>query len=119
VLPNSEPLKMYIGGMGGTGKTQVLTALCKYFEIRQEAYQFVVVAPTGSAAALISGSAYHSVLGINDMNGEAQTTKTMTQVCTQGVNYIFLDEVSMLQWVKKLPQCLLVLERLEWCETMT
>ena len=96
VLPNSEPLKMYIGGMGGTGKTRVLTALCKYFEIRQEAYRFVILAPTGSAAALISGSTYHSVLGINDMmSGDS---KTLMQVRTrlQGVDYIFLDEISML-----------------------
>ena len=32
VLPSSEQLKMYIGGMGGTGKTQVLKAVCKFFE---------------------------------------------------------------------------------------
>ena len=98
VLPNSEPLKMYIGGMGGTGKTQVLKALSKFFEARQEAHRFIIVAPTGSAAALLSGSTYHSVFGINEMNSEAQTTKTMIQVRTRllGVDYIFMDEVSML-----------------------
>jgi hypothetical protein len=62
------------------------------------AYRFIIVAPTGSAAALLSGSTYHSVFGINDMSGEAQATKALTQVCTrlQGVDYIFMDEVSML-----------------------
>ncbi|KAF8713523.1 hypothetical protein AX14_012976 [Amanita brunnescens Koide BX004] len=98
VLPNSEPLKMYIGGMGGTGKTQVLKAVSYFFEKRNEAYRFMIVAPTGSAAALLSGSTYHSAFGINDMSGEAQATKAMTQVRTrlQGIDYIFLDEVSML-----------------------
>ena len=98
VLPNSEPLKMYIGGMGGTGKTQVLKAVSKFFESRQEAYCLIIVAPTGSAAALLSGSTYHSVFGINDMSSEAQATKTMIQVRTRllGVDYIFMDEVSML-----------------------
>jgi hypothetical protein len=98
VLPNSEPLKMYIGGMGGTGKSQVLKAVSSFFESRNEAYRFIVVAPTGSAAALLSGSTYHSVFGINDMSSEAQATKTLMQVRTRilGVDYIFLDEVSML-----------------------
>ena len=86
--------------MGGTGKTRVLKAVSKYLEIRKEAYRFIIVAPTGSAAALLSGSTYHSVFGINNMGGEANATKTktMTQVRTglQGVDYIFMDEVSML-----------------------
>jgi hypothetical protein len=89
---------MYIGGMGGTGKSQVLKAVSSFFESRNETYRFIVVAPTGTAAALLSGSTYHSVLGINDMNGGAQATKTLMQVQTRllGVDYIFLDEVSML-----------------------
>ena len=98
VLPNSEPLKMYIGGMGGTGKTGVLNAVSKFFESRNEAYHFVIVAPTGTAAALLSGSTYHSVLGINDIDGNSSAAKTLIQVQTRllGVDYIFLDEVSML-----------------------
>ena len=97
-LPHSEPLRMYIGGMGGTGKTQVLKAISKYFEDRQEAYRFIIVAPTGTAAALLSGSTYHSVFGINDMTNDAQAAKSLIQVRTrlQGVDYIFMDEVSML-----------------------
>ncbi|KAF8713067.1 hypothetical protein AX14_012989 [Amanita brunnescens Koide BX004] len=98
VLPNSEPLKMYIGGMGGTGKSQVLKAVSDFSERRNEAYRFIIVAPTGTAAALLSGSTYHSVFGINDMSSEAQATKALMQVRTRllGVDYIFLDEVSML-----------------------
>jgi hypothetical protein len=98
VIPNSEPLKMYIGGMGGTGKSQVLKAVSKFFERRNEAHRFIIVAPTGSAAALVSGSTYHSVFGINDMNNDAHATKTLIQVRTRllGVDYIFMDEVSML-----------------------
>ena len=98
VLPNSDPLKMYIGGMGGTGKSQVLNAISKFLEKRNEAYCFIIVAPTGTAAALLSSSTYHSVFGINDISSDAQSSKTLIQVQTrlQGVDYIFLDEVSML-----------------------
>jgi hypothetical protein len=98
VLPNSDPLKMYIGGMGGTGKSRVLNAISTFLEKRNEAYRFIIVAPTGTAAALLSGSTYHSVFGINDISSDAQSSKTLIQVRTrlQGVDYIFLDEVSML-----------------------
>ena len=89
---------MYIGGMGGTGKSQILKAVSSFFQSRNEAYRFTIVAPTGTAAALLSGSTYHSVLGINDMSSDAQSTKTPAQVQSRllGVDYIFLDEVSML-----------------------
>ena len=98
VMPGSEPLKMYIGGMGGTGKSRVLYAVAKFFEYRNESYRFMIVAPTGTAAALLSGSTYHSALGINDLSNESQAAKSLAQVRTrlQGVDYIFMDEVSML-----------------------
>jgi hypothetical protein len=97
VLPSSGQLKMYIGGMGGTGKSQVLKAIAAFFTSRNEAYRFTVVAPTGSAAALLGGSTYHSVLGINDKGGIA-SAKILSQVRARlsGADYMFLDEVSML-----------------------
>ena len=97
VTPNSEHLKMYIGGMGGTGKTRVITALSNFFAARNESYRFISVAPTGSAAALLGGSTYHSVFGINDHVTET-ASKVLSQVHSrlEGVDYIFLDEVSML-----------------------
>ena len=63
---------MYLGGMGGTEKFRVLAALSIFFALQKEAHQFVVVAPTGSAAALLGGSTYHSMFGINDFNSNAQ-----------------------------------------------
>ena len=95
--PDSEQLKMYIAGMGGTGKTQVLKALVEFFKIRNESHRFIIVAPTGSAAALLQGSTYHSMFGINS-DGKHTSAIQMAQVKErlQGVDYIFLDEVSML-----------------------
>lgn len=57
-----------LGGMGGTRKSQVIKAVVAFFDARHENHWFIVVAPTGSAAALINGATYHSVLGINDGN---------------------------------------------------
>lgn len=90
-LKNAEQLKMYIGGMGGTGKSQVIKALIKFFEKRQESHRLIIVAPTGSAAALLAGSTYHSVLGIND-NFSAARSVAQIQGRLDGVDYVFLDE---------------------------
>ena len=59
-----EQLKMYLGGMGGTGKTQVIKALILMFDHRQENHRFIVLASTGTAAALLNESTYHLILGI-------------------------------------------------------
>jgi hypothetical protein len=95
--PDSEQLNMYIGGMAGTGKSQVLKALIRFFAERKESHRLMVLAPTGSAAALLGGSTYHSVLGINSDGGQTSNVQ-LAQVKSrlEGVQYIFIDEVSML-----------------------
>jgi hypothetical protein len=89
-----EPLKMYLGGMGGTGKSRVIEALSEFFLVQKEAHRFVIVAPTGSAAALLGGSTYHYMFGINDFISGAGLSKIKARL--SGVEYIFFDEVSML-----------------------
>ena len=59
-----EQLKIYLGGMGRTGKTQVIKALMSMFDHRQENHRFIVLAPTRTAAALLNGSTCHLILGI-------------------------------------------------------
>ncbi|KAJ7801806.1 hypothetical protein B0H14DRAFT_2386111 [Mycena olivaceomarginata] len=56
-----QPLRMYLGGMGGTGKSAVFKAIIQFFKERKEEYRFLVLGPTGSTAALLNGSTYHSV----------------------------------------------------------
>jgi hypothetical protein len=94
----SEQLKMHIGGMGGTGKSQVLKALMEFFKHKKESHHFVIVAPTGSAAALLEGSTYHYMFGINDFTSNKSANLQLAEVKQrlQGVDYIFMDEVSML-----------------------
>jgi len=56
---------MYLGGMDGTGKSQVIKALISMFERKKkESHCFVVLVPTGTAAALLNGSTYHSMLEV-------------------------------------------------------
>ncbi|KAJ7304794.1 hypothetical protein DFH08DRAFT_621106, partial [Mycena albidolilacea] len=96
----APPLRMYLGGVGGTGKSQVIKALVEFFEVRSESHRFIVLGPTGTAAALLNGSTYHSVLGLRDSNDNdserisgARIKKVQERI--RGVEYIFLDEVSM------------------------
>ena len=94
VCCNPEQLRMYLGGMGGTGKSQVIKALSNFFTARNEAHRFIIVAPTGTAAALLGGSTYHSMFGINDRGGGSRLGHVKAKLA--GVEYVFFDEVSML-----------------------
>lgn len=69
-----------------------------FYKSRNEMHRFVVVAPTGSAASLIGGSTYHYLFGINDNNDDRVSNIQLAQIKArlEGVQYIFLDEVSML-----------------------
>src|ERR1700683_4475835 len=49
----AEQLIMYIGGMAGTGKSQVIKALTAFFEKQNELPRIVITAPIGTAAALV------------------------------------------------------------------
>ena len=86
---------MYISGMEGTGKSQVIKALTSFFERQNESHHIIITAPTGTAVALVGGSTYHSILGINDKSG---SSISMAKVRTRlnGADYMFLDEVSMI-----------------------
>jgi hypothetical protein len=98
------PLRMYLGGMGGTGKSQVIKAIKELFEKRKESHRFIILAPTGTAAALLNGSTYHSFLGLRTPDGEEEEEVSMNDVTAMmnakerlsGVEYIFIDECSML-----------------------
>jgi hypothetical protein len=93
-----KQLKMYIGGMAGTGKSQVIKALVNFFESLNEAHRFVILGPTGTSAALLNGSTYHYFLGINPNSSSRNEATVIANVKgrLEGADYIFLDEVSML-----------------------
>ena len=92
----TERLQMYLGGMAGTGKSQVIKAVTKFFNDIGQPGKMVLLAPTGSAAALIGGSTYHSYLGITTKGSLNQTSRSKICQKLEKVKYIFIDEVSML-----------------------
>ncbi|THH21646.1 hypothetical protein EUX98_g8307 [Antrodiella citrinella] len=99
VQDSGEQLLMYLGGMAGTGKSQVIKALIALYTERDEEYRFQCLAPTGTAAALIGGSTYHSILGINQFTvGKSDSSSAKAQIHNRlsHIDYIFIDEVSMI-----------------------
>ena len=81
----ADPLRMYIGGMAGTGKSQVIKALIKFFEGRGKSYAFLILAPTGSAASLVGGSTYHSALGFRGGNNSEDGGKGDKDLFSRGM----------------------------------
>ena len=95
---NIEQLKMNIAGMAGTGKSQVVKAIVDFFTLSHGSHRYVILGPTGTSAALQNGSTYHYFLGINPNTSRRNEAMSIAQLKArlEGVDYIFIDEVSML-----------------------
>ncbi|KAJ7130752.1 hypothetical protein C8R43DRAFT_896013, partial [Mycena crocata] len=59
---DSQPLRMYLGGAGGTGKSAVIHALEEFFVSKGESRRFRLASFTGVAARNISGMTLHAAL---------------------------------------------------------
>ena len=99
IRDGGDQLLMYIGGMAGSGKSQVLHALMDLFTARKERHRIRVCAPTGAAAVLIDGQTYHYLLGFRDRGLDDISAKSAydrkVAENLRGVDYFFLDEISM------------------------
>jgi len=99
VTPGAEQLIMYLGGMGGTGKSQVIKALMHFFKSRNESHRFVCFGTHRNCSCSSTGFNLSLIFGLPIDGQEAVRNKTTNnaQVRTRldGVEYIFLDEVSM------------------------
>jgi hypothetical protein len=93
---NKSPLRMYLGGMGGTGKSQVIKALIMFYQNIGQHDSFQVIAPTGTAACLVGGSTYHSLLGFGrSKQSKATVVDSSLRDRFRRITTLFLDEVSM------------------------
>ena len=62
---HEDPLKMFILGAAGTGKTTVINAVKDFFEQRGQMRWFQLASYMGIAARHISGMTLHSLLCLN------------------------------------------------------
>ena len=94
----SKPLRMYIGGPGGTGKSRVIHALNDFFERRGEPRRLRLTSYTGAAAKNIGGTTLHTALCLNATSSKSTGTKTRADLVAMwdGVDHLFIDEVSMI-----------------------
>ena len=92
-----EQLLMHLGGPGGTGKSRVVNALREFFTSRKESRRFRLAAYTGVAARNIGGATLHALLQLSE-SGRGLSAKAKRDLAAmwEGVNYLFIDEVSMI-----------------------
>ena len=89
---------MCIPGCGGTGKSQLIRALSKYFSVTDRIQKMRKLAPTGIAAAEIGGMTIHSFLGEQRHSGKPRTIKAGDLKIEKEwhlVEYLLIDEMSM------------------------
>jgi hypothetical protein len=92
-----EQLRMFLSGPGGTGKSRVIHALQDFFRLRGQERRVRLSAYTGVAARNINGMTLHSALCISQRTGKSTQTRTRRDLIAtwEGVDYLFIDEVSM------------------------
>ena len=91
------PMRFYIGGPAGTGKSMILHAVKLLFESLGREREFRICAFTGSAALIVGGTTAHSLVNIA-INLENDDMRDMSEVEDDLalVNYIFIDELSLI-----------------------
>ncbi|CAF0953354.1 unnamed protein product [Rotaria sordida] len=95
---NNGQLIMCIPGCGGTGKSQLIRALTKYFLVTKRMQMMRKLAPTGIAAAEIDGMTIHSFLGEQRNSRKPRTIKpgdSKLEKEWRPVEYLLIDEMSM------------------------
>ncbi|KZS90828.1 hypothetical protein SISNIDRAFT_414933, partial [Sistotremastrum niveocremeum HHB9708] len=95
----SKPLRMYLGGPGGTGKSRVIHAVTDWFAQRGQSRRLRLASYTGVAASNINGATLHAVLMLTRRSYGASAKKSTLadmQKLWEGVDYLLIDEVSMI-----------------------
>lgn len=96
ISKNKDQLRMYIGDPGGTGKSRVISALEEFFATRGESRLLRLSSYTGIAACNISRMTLHSALHLNGHSKRNTGFNNNLIAAWQGVEYLFIDEVSMI-----------------------
>ncbi|KAJ3724889.1 hypothetical protein C8R42DRAFT_560161, partial [Lentinula raphanica] len=98
ITKGPKPLRMYIGGPGGTGKSYVIATLDQFFQSIGQQRRFRLCSYTGVAANNIAGMTLHSALCLGSVSlskTNAISNKDLVSMW-EGVDYLFIDEVSMI-----------------------
>lgn len=94
VKGSEEQLLMYMGGIGGTGKSHVISAIVELFTRCGMPDALLLSAPTGIAAVLINGYTIHSLTFLPKSQFKPNITKL--QSIWKSVVWLVIDEISMI-----------------------
>lgn len=83
---------LYMGGVGGTGKSYVIKAVVRLFQRCGMPEKLLLSAPTGIAAVLIDGYTIHSLTLLPSQSCPADLAKL--ESIWRFVRWIVIDEVS-------------------------
>ncbi len=94
----AEPLRMLLTGPGGTGKSRVIDAVQKFFSETKQPRRVRTASYTGVAARNVNGMTLHAALCLNQRTTKKASTKTQRDLISmwEGVDFLIIDEVSML-----------------------
>ena len=90
-----DQMLLYIGGEGGTGKSQIIKALALGFELLKCQSEVLMMAPTGNAAFNIDGQTIHQALNIDIFNQPPHEISSHAYFLCMGKSIIIIDEISM------------------------
>jgi hypothetical protein len=88
---SKDQFLLYLGGVGGVGKTYLIKAFLFGLSIIEKQEDVLLTASTGATAANISGSTYHSALALYG----TQPLRPATKLRLAHKKIFILDEVSM------------------------
>ena len=86
---------VYIGGEGGTGKSQIVRAVVAAMILLGRLEEIMLMAPTGAAADNIDGNTYHTSLGISIGNKSSRAASQRIQRLWAKKTIMIIDEISM------------------------
>ena len=91
-----KPLRMYLGGSSGTGKSRVIQALTDFFRRNSQSRRLRLAAFTGVAAKNIGGTTLHTALCMSLHKKKSDANKSHAELIAmwESVDYLFVDEVS-------------------------
>lgn len=98
---------LYLGGVGGVGKTHLIKAFIFGLSIIREEDDILLTASTGTAISNIDGATYYSALGLFGNQAVGQATKSRLS----HKKIFIIDEVSMVSLEN-------LVQLNDWCNTI-
>jgi hypothetical protein len=87
---------LYVGGEGGTGKSQVIKAIVAGMDLIHRKSEVILMAPTGAAGYNIGGNTYHTSLGLSIAKKQKPTVSNRVRKLWSKKTIMIIDEISMM-----------------------